>query len=41
MKLKKIVIKNYKCLKDIEIPIHKFSLLIGENDSGKSSILDV
>ncbi len=40
MKLKKIVIKNYKCLKDIEIPIHKFNLLIGENDSGKSSILD-
>lgn len=40
MKLKKIVIKNYKCLKDIEIPIHNFNLLIGENDSGKSSILD-
>lgn len=40
MKLIKLKIKNFKCLKDFEIPIQKFNLLIGENDSGKSSVLD-
>lgn len=40
MNLIKLKIKNLKCLKDIEIPIHKFNLLIGENDSGKSTVLE-
>jgi len=40
MKFIEIVIKNLKCLKEIEIPIHNFNLLIGENDSGKSTVLD-
>lgn len=40
MKLILLKIKNLKCLKDIEIPIHNFNLLIGENDTGKSTVLD-
>jgi putative ATP-dependent endonuclease of the OLD family len=40
MKLKELQIKGYKCFKDKTIiPIQDLSILIGENDSGKSSIL--
>lgn len=37
--VKSIRLKNFQCFKDsTEIPIHKITILIGENDSGKSSI---
>lgn len=40
MKLIEIHIQGYKCFKDnVVIPIQDLSILIGENDSGKSSIL--
>lgn len=40
MKLIELHIQGYKCFKDtIVIPIQDLSILIGENDSGKSSIL--
>ncbi len=41
MQLISICVKNFRCLQDVEIPLHKLTVLIGENDSGKSSILDL
>lgn len=41
MKLEKLSIKNYKCLKDIDfIKFNDLTTIIGENDSGKTSIID-
>lgn len=39
MKLANIYIKNYKALKDVSIPLSQFVCLTGENNAGKSSIL--
>jgi energy-coupling factor transporter ATP-binding protein EcfA2 len=39
MKLSKIHIKNYKALRDVEIPLSNFVCLTGENNAGKSSVL--
>lgn len=40
MKLVKFRIRNFRCFRELtEIPIHNLTILIGENDSGKSSIL--
>ncbi len=40
MELKYIRLINFQCFKDSgEIPIHKMTIFIGENDCGKSSIL--
>ena len=33
-------VQNFKCLRDIEVAFGPFTVLIGPNDSGKSSILD-
>ncbi|HYT93174.1 MAG TPA: AAA family ATPase [Gemmataceae bacterium] len=33
-------IKNFKCLLDVEIALGPFTILIGPNDSGKTSLLD-
>ena len=41
MKLDILNIKNYKCLKDIDsIKFNELTTIIGENDSGKTSIID-
>jgi len=41
MKLKGIQIRGYKCFKDSGfIPFHNLTVFIGENDSGKSSVLN-
>src|SRR5437588_12928491 len=32
--------RNFKCLRDVEINLSPFTVLIGPNDSGKSSLLD-
>ena len=41
MAIKKIIIKNFKCFKDIEIYFNKgLNVLVGNNDSGKSTILE-
>ena len=38
--IKKLKIKNYKSLKDVELKLEKFNVLIGPNASGKSNLLD-
>ena len=35
-----IRIRNFRALKDVEIPLARSTVLIGENNSGKSSVLD-
>jgi predicted ATP-dependent endonuclease of OLD family len=41
MKIKKIIIKNYRGIKEKqEIPLSGFSSIVGKNDSGKSIILN-
>jgi putative ATP-dependent endonuclease of OLD family len=39
MKITNLKVQNYKGLRDVEIPMSRFACLIGENNSGKSSIL--
>lgn len=39
MKLTSVRIQNYKGLKDVTVPLSQFGCLIGENNSGKSSVL--
>jgi AAA15 family ATPase/GTPase len=38
--IKKLKVKNYKSLKDVELELDKFNVLIGPNASGKSNLLD-
>lgn len=33
-------IQNFKCLRDVQVDLVPFTILIGPNDSGKSSLLD-
>ena len=33
-------VQNFKCLRDVQLALGPFTVLIGPNDSGKSSILD-
>jgi len=40
MRITKARIKNYKALRDIEIPLQNLSILIGQNDAGKTSVLN-
>lgn len=41
MKIKKVTLKNYKCFEKIEVDFHdKLTVIVGNNGSGKSSILD-
>ena len=41
MIIKKIVVKNYKLLKDVEFEVKPdINIFVGENDSGKSTILE-
>ena len=40
MELKSLRLINFQCFEDSkEIPIHKMTIFIGENDSGKTAIL--
>jgi predicted ATPase len=39
--LGRLHIENYKCLRDVTVDLGHFTILIGPNDSGKSSFLDV
>jgi putative ATP-dependent endonuclease of the OLD family len=39
MELSSVRIQNYKGLKDVVVPLSQFGCLIGENNSGKSSVL--
>lgn len=40
MHIASITVRNFRGLKDIEIPLARATVLIGENNSGKSSVLD-
>ncbi len=40
MRLTRIHIKNFRCLRDIELPVDPTTVLIGENNVGKTSILE-
>ena len=39
--LERVHVENYKCLRDVTVDLEKLTILIGPNDSGKSSFLDV
>ena len=41
MKLSKLMVKNYRSLRDTTLGLRDFTLFIGANASGKSAILDV
>jgi len=41
MRLVNVEAWNFRCLKCVSLPIHNLTILIGENDSGKSSVLDL
>src|SRR5690554_5398442 len=40
MKLREIKIKNFRCLVDVTVPVDDTTVLIGENNSGKTTLLD-
>lgn len=40
MKLRKVIIKNFRCLRDITVPISDATVLVGENNSGKTAFLE-
>ena len=39
MKIDYIAIENFRALKDVKFPVNQLSVIIGENDSGKTSCL--
>ncbi len=39
MYIKEVTIKNFRNFKNITIPLNKFTILIGENDIGKSNLI--
>lgn len=42
MYLSNLHINNFRCIKDLEVEFHKgLNILIGENDTGKTAVLDV
>ncbi len=41
MRLKKLIVKNFKSLHDCEIELGKFNVLIGVNASGKSNLVEI
>ena len=40
MKLREIIVKNFRCLTDVTIPIADTTVLVGENNSGKTALLE-
>ncbi len=37
--LKRVHVQGYKCLRDVEVELGPFNVIVGQNDSGKSSFL--
>src|SRR5262249_7570709 len=37
--ISKVSIRNFKCLRDVQIDLERFTIFVGPNASGKSSIL--
>jgi len=40
MHIKRLVIKNFRCIRDLDISLSPTTVIIGENNAGKSAILD-
>jgi len=40
MKLREIIVKNFRCLVDVAIPITDTTVLVGVNNSGKTALLE-
>ncbi len=40
MLLKEVRVKNFRCLKEISVPLNETTILIGENNAGKTTFLD-
>ena len=40
MKLREVIIQNFRNLVDVRIPIDNTTVLVGENNSGKTAFLD-
>ena len=40
MKLREIIVKNFRCLVDVAIPVTDTTVLVGENNSGKTALLE-
>ncbi len=40
MRLREIVIQNFRCLSDVRFPVSDRVILVGENNAGKTGILD-
>lgn len=40
MLLKRVQIKNYRCFQNVEVELDRVTVLIGENNAGKTSFLD-
>ena len=38
--LNRFHVENYKCLRDVTVPLTPIHVLIGQNDAGKSSLLE-
>jgi predicted ATPase len=38
--IKRLIIKNFKCIKELDIELAPFTIFVGPNGSGKSSILE-
>jgi len=40
MKLRQITVKNFRCLADVTLSVSDNTILVGENNSGKTAVLD-
>ena len=40
MKLREIIVKNFRCLEDVTIPVADTTVLVGANNSGKTALLE-
>jgi putative ATP-dependent endonuclease of the OLD family len=40
MHISRLVIKNFRCIRDLDISLSRTSVIIGENNAGKSAVLD-
>lgn len=40
MHISRLVIKNFRCIRDLDISLSPISVIIGENNAGKSAVLD-
>ncbi len=40
MKLREITVKNFRCLADVTVPVADTTVLVGENNSGKTALLE-